>query len=928
MRTQLLKWLVHMAAERRAIVAISSVMITVGAFVAAGQLKFDMRWSTLLPESLPVVQEFKKIDESFLQPSNMIVAISTTQANPEALERVTREATEILQAQMICQASEPLEICKAEQRYARHIYGPFPEPWLSEHALRLAKPKDARRAGNMLADPRLLPYLERLNDDFEAEYTDADNVQSQERRVVSALDAVERFVRLIDAATRGAVDEGSNDRRDRRDRRVNDTVRDLTIGRPFLFSLDNTMSLIMVGSAVPSDDIETTPLIDRRIETLLEPLAAANPQMRIERTGMTAIGRDEMDSIGPETQMITLVALGLIIVLLVWNFRSAVTPLLALVPIVVGIVWAMGVIGLTLGWLNMITAMIMVVLLGLGIDFSIHLTNRFHEELAAGASVPAALELAIGDTGVGVITGAMTTAVAFFTLMIAETKGVSQFGFCAGTGVLTTLLAVLWVLPALLAWWATRRAARSDKPVRAHDFSAVGGLAVTMARLRLPLLVVAALATGAGLWAGGRLDWEWNFLNLEAEGLRSVELQDEIIDKFKLSVSVALVTTDTVETSRELREKLKAKRLIGDIDDISQWVSRPDYGRSRPHIVRLQEALGTEKPPHDFRTASAQKQLAREVDRLWANLVELQALAFTGGQDRVFEKAKRLVATRDVRDTGRVRRLADRLAQPQVDWPEIDRLAVRFGTALRAQARLMARHLRPVALDDVPPDILAKYTSRDREGFLMQILPKHNLYEKRDLETFQTMAASVDPNVTGTPQMILQMNLETLREGKLAAGLALVVIFVVLLLDFRRPLIAVLTLLPLALGLALTLGVMWLTGEKLNYINMIGLPVIIGIGVDDGVHFFHRYLKAGRGNMRPAVSSVGQAMIMSSLTTMIGFGSLMLYLMRGMASMGRVLFVGVGMCLLVTLTVLPALAGLFEHRIFPPSTKSTEESES
>jgi predicted RND superfamily exporter protein len=197
----------------------------------------------------------------------------------------------------------------------------------------------------------------------------------------------------------------------------------------------------------------------------------------------------------------------------------------------------------------------------------------------------------------------------------------------------------------------------------------------------------------------------------------------------------------------------------------------------------------------------------------------------------------------------------------------------------------------------------------------MQILPKQNLFEREQLELFDEVAARVHPKVTGMPQMMLHMNRETIREGKLAFLAASLAILVVLLLDFRRPLIAVLAFLPLLSGIAYVLGIMWLLGEKLNYLNVIALPVMIGIGVDDGVHFFHRFIREGRGGMRRAVDSVGRAMLLTSLTTMIGFGSLMLYLMRGMASLGLVLFLGVGMCLLVTFTLLPALASLFEARI-------------
>jgi predicted RND superfamily exporter protein len=198
----------------------------------------------------------------------------------------------------------------------------------------------------------------------------------------------------------------------------------------------------------------------------------------------------------------------------------------------------------------------------------------------------------------------------------------------------------------------------------------------------------------------------------------------------------------------------------------------------------------------------------------------------------------------------------------------------------------------------------------------MHVYPKKNLFEREDLEIFRDVVSNVHPNVTGLPQMFLLMNLETIREGKLAFLAAVGVIFLVLLLDFKRPLIAALAFLPLVSGIAFTHAVMWLLNEKLNYLNVIALPVIIGIGVDDGVHFFHRYLREGKGGLRRAVTSVGRAMLMTSLTTMIGFGSLMLYLMRGMASMGLVLFVGVGMCFAVTITLLPALAKVFENRIF------------
>ncbi|MFC1718728.1 MMPL family transporter, partial [Candidatus Poribacteria bacterium] len=418
------------------------------------------------------------------------------------------------------------------------------------------------------------------------------------------------------------------------------------------------------------------------------------------------------------------------------------------------------------------------------------------------------------------------------------------------------------------------------------------------------------------IWAGTNIKWEYNMMNLEPKGLRSVELQDEIVEKFKFSTSVSMLTAKSVEESRSLRKKFKEKGIIGEVNDISQWVSRPDFDESKEYIHKLRNASIQEKEQAKS-TETDRAELAAELDRLWANIVEIQALSIMGGQDRVSEKTGQIVASRSNRETGFLRQLVQKLeGRDSINWDTLDLFSQSFGRKLRQQTIQMTRIGEPVTLPMVPEDILAMYTSATSPGYLMNIYPRNNLFERDSLEMFQDVVASIHPNVTGTPQMILSMLFQTIKEGKMACLAAIIVIFVVLLIDFRRPLLAGLAFLPLVSGIAFMLGVLWLFGQKLNYINMIALPVIIGIGVDDGVHFFHRYIQEGRGGMGRAVTSVGRAMLMTSLTTMIGFGSLMLYLMRGMASLGLALFIGVGGCLLFTFTLLPALARVFESRIF------------
>ncbi len=903
LRDGLLDWIVKMAVNRRKTVYISAVLITLVLGALSGNLVLDTRWTELLPEDLPVVKEYRKLEKNFYQPQNMIVAISGKDS--AALEDITDEVTLTLKKNMVCHSGDP-EDCRKDERYAKYVYGSLPKEWMKKNSLKLAKPRDAGRMQRMFSSPELHGFIKKMNDDFEREYTDADDVKKKERETVGFLDAVESLISEIKNAAENDFSEKNTTR----------VVRDLTGGNPYTMSLDRTMSLVMVASAFPEDDANIMPLVDRRVENILRPLQLKYPEYNIERTGMTAIGRDEMDSVGPYTIAITLAAFVMIYLLLAWNFRSFVVPLMNLVPIVAGIVWTMGIIQLVFGSINLITSMIMVVLLGLGIDFTIHISTRFNEESSKGNDISDALHKTIAGTGKGVTTGAVTTAVAFLAIMIADAKAVREFGFCAGTGVLLTLVASLVILPALLA--SREERVRKKKGVsRARGFAVLGSLVETVSfrkRITVPVFVILLFA---GFIAGYNLEWEWNFLNLEPEGLRSVELQDEIIEKYRLSVSTAFVTASSVDESRKLRERLKEKNVVGDVSDISRWVSRSDYRESLSHIKKLASNLNRNFIPDNYYNSIKLESLKRELKRLSYNMIEMQALSFTGGQDRVYDKTVRIVGTRDSREKGILLQLEKTLMGDDLALKELNSFSKLFTGNMVQRLREMVKDTSSVTEDMIPEDILAQFKGKKKDaGYLVTIMPVKNLYSKAELENFQSVVNSIHKGVTGFPQLVLHMNLSTLEEGRIAMLAAIIVILLVLLVDFKKPLVSFLTLIPLVTGLSLTLGAMWLLGEKLNYINMIALPVIIGIGVDDGVHFIHRYMDEGRGRLKEAASSVGHAMLMTSLTTMIGFGSLMFYLMRGMASMGLVLFLGVGLCFIVTVTLLPALVSIFEGRIF------------
>lgn len=899
MRTKLLNFLVKASIGKKKIILLTSILITIISMILANTLKIDTRWTALLPEKMPVAKEFRNIDNNFLQPANMIIAVSGS--NSLELEKISSEVVDILEKNMVAKEGMSHEEIKSKEMYAKYIYGAFPEEWVKKNSLKLLKPKDSERVKNIFSNTSILNFIKQMNVDFEKEYTDSENVKNQERQIVSSLTALENLLDVIDSSSQGAIISNQT---------LNRVVRDQTIGNPYTFSLDNKMILVMVASSLPADDADSMVKMDKRIEQLLLPLNKKYPEYKIERTGMTAIARDEMDSVGPYTMVITFGAFLLIFLLLAWNFRSALTPVINLIPIVLGIIWAMGFISLTIGTLNLITMMMMVVLLGLGIDFTIHLTSRFYEEIGNGKSIEESLQLTIGGTGKGVITGALTTAASFLALMIADTPAIFQFGLCAGSGVLITLIASIWILPALLVMRVERKKNKSIviKPLK--NIYSIGKIA-TFCNKNAKLVITISIALFLiGFISSRYLEWEWNFLNLEPEGLRSVELQDEIVERYKLSVTTSMLTVDSIEESRKLRKEFKSKRVVAEVDDISQWVSRMDYDQSKKNIEQLKKNLKYSRT--DFSNMTNRNDFSAELDRLWANLVEIQALAFTGGQDRIVEKTANIIGRRDSRDDGKLRIMADKfLSNNNIQWYNLEVFTNKFSNILYEYLLVMTENTDAVGIEDIPLQIKSRYISKSSDKYLMHIMPKKNLYTRQELETFQNTVNKISPSVTGTPQLILSMNLETLREGRIAVVASVFVIILLLLVDFKRPLVSFITFLPMIGSFSLIMGAMLIFREKLNYINMIAFPVIIGIGIDDGVHFMHRYLEEGHGNLIKASTSVGRAMLMTTLTTMIGFGSLMFYLMRGLASLGFVLFFGVGFCFIITITLLPALMNIF-----------------
>jgi len=894
--------LAGLSTEHPRLMLITAFIVTVIALWLSGGLEMRMNWSDTLPKDDPIVKSYREVQKHFGNAGGIVVAL---EGNYDR----------------ICEMADKLEsrLIKLEGLY--NVQGRMPLDYFREHGFTLLKPNEFDRMLRVFSDPSLIGIFKGFNNDYEREYTDSEsNMKRDEVNIARGLLGMHRTLEVLLMNLQSQDNAPS----------IETAVDALSLGESWMLSLDRRMLLIAcdpVANQFEWDDLISTV---EKTEMLLDEIRPLFPDVSADLTGMAKIGQDEMNSIGIYTIFLSLGAIILIFIILARSFKGWMLPIIALSPLMVGIFWTMGLLYILFGSLNLFTAMIMIVLLGLGIDFAIHTISRFNEEIAKGKSIRDALTVMLSETGVAVITGGLTSAAAFLTLLIGETSGVYEFGAAAGFGVLLTLLAVFVVLPPLLVIRKRRQlkrfqksgldsAAKESRGAVSVQLPILGKIAMAGWRHPVIFLVVTICVIVFSIWAKQHIGFEYDFLNLEPKGLKSIQLQREIPHRFGMSDHAAWLVANSVEESRELKGKFKKKSLVGDVAAISDYI--PHSGRLEKYTPRLLEFRNSlesfPKTQGNWQTKDTDEFLS-EITRLWDSLDLMSNLAYTAGLDRIVKVIDGITGTET--ETGEVDKSAvlpalAKILKNGIDIENVHQVANSWETQMRANVYSMANPV-PAAINDLPEVIKRAHLPREGDGFLVHVVPRGYLFSREDLNRFAEQTSAVSANVCGTEQLIVVMFESILSDGKKAVLFALLVIVILVLVHFRGP-IGLLSLVPLAAGALAMIGLMYLIGEKYNYMNLIAVPVILGIGIDDGIHALHRFRhEKGKGieRINRSFSFVGRAILLTSITTMIGFGSIAFYTMEGMASFGRALFMGVGACFLATVLVLPAVLRIFTKK--------------
>lgn len=650
--------------------------------------------------------------------------------------------------------------------------------------------------------------------------------------------------------------------------------------------------LIHPEAANPGGEVTHDATIPK-LRRILAATQAQFPDVAINLTGEPVLDYDEMRVSQVDATKATILTLIVIAVLFVFSFHEILRPLLALTGLVLALLMSLGFAALAVGHLNIITITFTVMILGLGIDLGIQFVARYEEELNRGASRPAAMATTLTQTGTSIITAGVTTAAAFFAMGLSGFRGVIELGVIAGGGMLIATAVTLLVLPALLV--VVRRQTEST-----HIPAQKAATRFERLMLHRPYTMLGVLAglTVASLLVGWQVRFNYNVLELQSERLPSVQTELRLTAADLESTLFAAVVCEDLEQTRRVHRDLSALPAVASVHSIAELIPE-DQERKTGLLREIREHVGQVRfdiPPPDPVDGEL---LQRAQSALRLRAMKLLADARLRGDADSERALAPLVAALE---QSRQRLLA---LEPNQRSATVAAYRRRFYADLEAQLNLMANQAEaPMEVADVPAQLRRMLVGKTGK-FLVRVFAKNNIWEREPLVEFVREIQSVAPNATGTPLGLFEF-VEILKRGYRNAGLwALLVIGIVIWVDFRRPLATGFTILPLLAGLAWLLGAMVMCDLRFNPANIMTLPLLVGIGTAYGIYVVQRYRETGDATFYG--KSTGRAVVLSALTTIVGFASLLIGAHRGIRSLGLLMSLGVISCLIASLVLLPAL---------------------
>lgn len=646
----------------------------------------------------------------------------------------------------------------------------------------------------------------------------------------------------------------------------------------------------------------TQQLSGRTAITKIKDLAAdlgltADNGIAVSLTGSIPLATEEMETVAQSMGVAGIVSLILLALILGFGIRSVRIIVSILLTLGAGLVWTMAWAMFTVGELNMISASFAVLIVGLGVDFAIHLSLRYHEAIESGVSNKDSLEEAVRGISSAVALAAITSAVGFFSFFPTQYKGIADLGLIAGGGMICAFFAAVTVLPVCLGLMGSRAGRLVGEAfTRRTEFFFHG-----VSRYAISISVLAAVIGVGAVLVARHTTFDFSTLTLK-DGASPALATLKRLQELDVTTDYAVyVLADDRAQGREIAKKLKALDSVKSVELPDDYVPEDQELK----LSMIEEVAFSYLPILDSdnkappATAADRLQAVQSLEQTLKD-TEAKPGGETGGanggaagpvEQAASRLARVLFALQAVEDSdAKIAELDTRLVG-NIDEP-LDFLR-------------KALFVEQFDFSDLPETLQKRLISPDGKVRVVGI-PAQDITQFDAMKAFVADVTAVVPNATGRPVLEAGVGELVVSSFRTAIIIALCAITVILFIFVRSIVDTLLILTPLVLAAFLTVATGVLVDIPFNQANIIVLPLIMGLGVDNGIHILLRFREDGSIDQLLR-SSTPRAVVLSTLTTIAAFGALALSAHPGIESMGLLLAIAMGFLLICTVAVLPAL---------------------
>jgi hypothetical protein len=611
---------------------------------------------------------------------------------------------------------------------------------------------------------------------------------------------------------------------------------------------------------------------------------------KIRLTGTAVLSHEELLSVTQGTEIAFTLALIMITVILYFGLASARLMIATLITLICGLILTAAFATFAVGELNLISVAFTVLYIGLGVDYAIHYCLRYRELRFAGMDNRAAIEESSRNVGGSLFLCAVTTATGFFAFVPTDFKGVAQLGLISGSGIFISLLITITLLPALLGIMPFTSFGKRDLKEVSPRARRLTAFPFTYARSIRVIALLATITLAASLT---KVEFDPNTLNIQDPDNESVKTFQDLLANQDTSPWIGSVLADGMDDALRLTEKLERLPLV----DKTLWIEDfiPKDQEEKLSIIEEMSLLLGDIPDRSDALPITRADQEAALSRVLDQLTGMQTI----GDDHDLLRLKD-----NLRDY--IEYLS--IFMPDRQQEQLSILEQSLVASLPERLTSLRRSLNAdsVSFETLPAALVERWHN-GKDKYLIEVYPRENIEDNDSMRRFVAQIRAADHRIVGPPVVNIEASDAVVRAFQQAFLYSFIAIGILLLFLLDNKSDTLYIIVPLVISAISTGGISVLFNIPFNFANIIALPLILGIGVDSGIHILHRYRSAPPETNNLLATSSARAVVVSAFTTICSIGNLALSPHKGTASMGMLLTIGVFMTLVCMLILLPSM---------------------